>query len=91
VSLLCTSLGPAGVFEWLRVEPAYGEVLIAQKVKQRLHLREGPQLQFRRLEPSGKHMHRQFNIQQVYVVPTLCVYAFCVDLRTHSDYFPIQH
>ena len=33
-----------------------------------------------------------FNIQQFYVLPTqlyLCV--LCVDLRTNSDYFPIQH
>ena len=36
-------------------------------------------------------MYRQFNIQQFYVLPTQCVYVFCVDLRTNSDYFPIQH
>ena len=23
--------------------------------------------------------------------PTLCIYVFCVDLRTNSHYFPIQH
>ena len=32
-----------------------------------------------------------YNIQQFYVLPTQCVYVFCVDLRTNSDYFPIQH
>jgi hypothetical protein len=26
-----------------------------------------------------------------YVLPTLCVYLFCLNLRTNSDYFPIQH
>ena len=26
-------------------------------------------------------MYRQFNIQQFYVLPTLCIYVFCVDLR----------
>jgi len=26
-----------------------------------------------------------------YVLPTQCIYVFCVDLRTNSDYFPIQH
>jgi len=31
------------------------------------------------------------NIQQFYVLPTQCIYVFCVDLRTQSDYFPIQH
>ena len=36
-------------------------------------------------------MYHQFNIQQFYVLPTQCIYVFCVDLRTNSDYFPIQH
>jgi len=27
----------------------------------------------------------------LYVLPTRCSYVFCVDLRTNSDYFPIQH
>jgi hypothetical protein len=30
-------------------------------------------------------MYHQFNIQQFYVLPTLCIY---VDLRTNCDYFP---
>ena len=32
-----------------------------------------------------------FNIQQFYVLSTQCICVFCVDLRTNSDYFPIQH
>jgi len=36
-------------------------------------------------------MYRQFNIQQYYVLHTLIIHAFCVDLRTKSDYFPLQH
>jgi len=32
-----------------------------------------------------------FNIYQFYVLPTKCIFVFCVDLRTNSDYFPIQH
>ena len=32
-----------------------------------------------------------FNTHKFYVMPKLCVYVFCVDLRTNSDYFPIQH
>jgi len=32
-----------------------------------------------------------FNIQQFCVLLTQCIYVFCVDLRTNSDYFPIQH
>jgi hypothetical protein len=30
-------------------------------------------------------------IQQFYVLPTECVYVFCVDLRTNSDYFTVQY
>ena len=40
---------------------------------------------------SGHYMYRQFNIQQLYVLPTQCIYVFYVDLRTNSYYFPIQH
>jgi hypothetical protein len=42
-------------------------------------------------KPSGQYMYHQFNIQQFYVLPTQCIYVLCVDLRTSSDYFPIQH
>jgi hypothetical protein len=35
-------------------------------------------------------MYRQFKIQQLYVLPTQCIYMFCVVLRTNSDYFPAQ-
>ena len=43
------------------------------------------------VKPSGHYMYHQFNIQQFYVLPTQCIYVFCVDLRTNSDYFPIRH
>jgi len=46
---------------------------------------------FNPLQPSGHYMYHQFNFQQFYVLPTQCVDVFCVDLRTNSDYFPIQH
>jgi len=36
-------------------------------------------------------MYGQFNIQQFYVLPTHCIYVFCVDFWTNSDYFSIQH
>jgi hypothetical protein len=36
-------------------------------------------------------MYHQFNIQKFYVLPTQCDWVFCVDLRTNSDYFPVQH
>jgi hypothetical protein len=55
---------------------------------------------------SGHYMYRQwspyvpplvtictarFNISQFYVLPTQRICVFCVDLRTNSDYFTIQH
>jgi len=40
---------------------------------------------------SGQYVYREFNTQQLYVLPTQCIYVFCVDLRTNSHYFPIQH
>ena len=46
---------------------------------------------FNHLKPSGHNMYRQFNIQQFYVLPTQCIYVFCMDQRKNSDYFPIQH
>jgi len=42
------------------------------------------------LKPIGHYMYHQFNIQQFHVLPTQFIYVFCVDLRTNSDYFPIQ-
>jgi len=43
------------------------------------------------LTPSGHYMYHQFYIQQFYVLPTQCTSVSCVDLKTNSDYFPIQH
>ena len=42
-------------------------------------------------KPIGHYMYRQFNIQQFYVLPTPCIYVFCMDLRTKSDYFRIHY
>ena len=46
---------------------------------------------FKQSKPSCHYMYRQFNIQQFCVLPTQCIYVFCVDLRTNSDYFTVQH
>ena len=35
-------------------------------------------------------LYHQFNIHKFHVLPTHSIYVFCVDLRTNSDYFPIQ-
>jgi hypothetical protein len=48
---------------------------------------------------SGHYMYRtvvtistaSFSLQNFYVLPIQCIYVFCVDLRTNSDYFPTQH
>jgi len=41
-------------------------------------------------KPSVYYMYHQFNNQHFYTLPTQCIIVFCVDLRTNSDYFPIQ-
>ena len=33
----------------------------------------------------------RFTIQQFYVLPARYIYVLCVDMRTNSDYFTIQH
>ena len=51
------------------------------------------------LEPSGYYTYRtvvsklttRFYSQKFRFLSTRCIYVFCVDLRTNSDYFPIQH
>jgi len=36
-------------------------------------------------------MYGQFNVQQFYLLPTQCIYVLRADMRTNSDYFPVQH
>jgi hypothetical protein len=31
-------------------------------------------------------MYHQFNIRQLYVLPTQCIYVFCIYLKTNSDF-----
>jgi hypothetical protein len=42
-------------------------------------------------QPSGYYTYctTRFNIRKIQVLPTQCIYVFCVDLRTTSDHFPI--
>ena len=42
------------------------------------------------LKPTGHVMHQHFNIQQLYVLPTLYL-CLCIYLRTNSDFYPVQH
>ena len=35
---------------------------------------------------SGHYMYCQFNIHKLHVLPTQCIYVFCVDLRINSDH-----
>ena len=72
--------------DWCQEEPAE-QVLTPGQVR----FRTESKARFNPLQPSGHYMYRQFNIQQFYVLPTQCIYVFCVDLRTNSDYFPMQH
>ena len=41
------------------------------------------------LKPTGYVKHQQFNVQQLYILPTL--YVFCIYLRTNSDLCHLQH
>ena len=43
------------------------------------------------LNPTGHVMYQQFNIQQLYVLPTHCIYVFYIYLRTNSDMCHLQH
>jgi hypothetical protein len=45
---------------------------------------------FNLLKLTGHVMHQQFNLQQLYVLPTL-YYVFCIYLRTNSDLCHLQH
>jgi len=49
----------------------------------------GYEVKFNLLKPTGYMMHQQFNIQQLYALPTL--YLFCIYLRTNSDLCHLQH
>ena len=42
------------------------------------------------LKPTGHVIHQQFNIQQLYVLPTLYL-CLCIYLRTNSDLCRLQH
>ena len=33
----------------------------------------------------------RFKIKKFSLLPTQCIYVFCVALRTNSDYFLVQH
>jgi hypothetical protein len=45
----------------------------------------------RRYEANGRFSQFRERAKKLNVLPTQCIYVFCVDLRTNSDYFPIQH
>ena len=43
------------------------------------------------IKPTGHVMHQQFNIQQLYALPTLYLCVFFIYLRTNSDLCHLQH
>ena len=43
------------------------------------------------LKPTGYVMHQQFNIQQLYALPTHSICVFCIYLRTNSDLCHLHH
>ena len=42
-------------------------------------------------KPSSWFMDQKVKHSKFYALPTQCMYLYCVDLRTNSDYFPTQH
>jgi hypothetical protein len=40
---------------------------------------------------TGGNVDHRGECSKFYVLPTQCIHVFCVDLRTNSDYFPMQH
>ena len=56
-----------------------------------LHVSKLSSIRFNLLKPTGYVMNQQFNIQQLYVLPTHCIYVFCIYLRTNSDLCHLQH
>ena len=42
------------------------------------------------LRSTGYYMYHLFNIHKFHVLPTQCIYVFCMALRTNNDYFPVQ-
>ena len=42
------------------------------------------------MQPSGHYMYQQFNIEQLYALPTLCLYIFIYH-RINSYLCPLQH
>ena len=68
------------------------EDVISEQVRRRLHIYgKAVKTALNLLKPTGYVMHQQFNIQQLYVLPTHCIYVFCIYLRTNSDLCHLQH
>ena len=43
------------------------------------------------LKPTSHVMHQQFNIQQLYVLPTHCICVFCIYLTANNDLCHLYH
>ena len=41
--------------------------------------------------PAASLCSTRFTTPKFHLLPTQCIYVFCVDLRTNRDYFPIRH
>jgi hypothetical protein len=67
------------------------EIIVCVILSKKVHMNMGPILNGYRDMVKRKYgpSIAGFSIQQFYVLPTQCIYVFCVDLRTNSDYFPI--
>ena len=84
---------PPGVYrEWFRQQKGVEKyfVSIANKVCLSIPSHWCLELDIKLSNPKIYFIYHQLKIQQFYVLPTQCIYVFCEDLRTNSDYFSIQ-
>jgi len=86
---ICHLLALLGAHHILHVSRI--SVKLSEPSNANTHRSEEEKQRFKSIKRSGHYMYHQFNIQQFYVLPTPCIYVFCVDLRTNCDYFPVQH
>ena len=87
------------VIPYRRFETTFGPVCKGREIQEepRTQLQRGESLKSHNhdsvinlLKPTGHVMHKQFNIQQLYALPTLYL-CLCIYLRTNSDLCHLQH
>ena len=55
----------------------------------RRHINLATFIVYNALKPVGQYMYHKVYHSKFYLLPTRCIYLFCEDLRTNSDFFPL--